>query len=251
MLKQEEERFAETLANGMVLLEGAIRSLRGAKVIDGDTVFKLYDTYGFPPDLTADIARERGLTVDQARLRAAMEEQRARSQQASKFGVDRAPGQRSTRARCSRATSASRARAGRGAAARGRSRSSRSSAARAARSILDRTPFYAESGGQVGDAGELQWRRGGARSRSTDTQKRCGRAFGHLASLPRAACRSAMSSLARGGCRSAARRTRAEPQRHAPAARGPAQGARRTRACRRARSWPRTGCASTSRTSSR
>ena len=88
VLKQEEERFAETLANGMVLLEGAIRSLRGAKVIDGDTVFKLYDTYGFPMDLTADIARERGLAIDQQRFEAAMEEQRRRSQQASKFGVD-------------------------------------------------------------------------------------------------------------------------------------------------------------------
>jgi len=88
VLKQEEERFAETLANGMVLLEGAIRSLRGAKVIDGDTVFKLYDTYGFPVDLTADIARERGLSIDQARFDAAMDEQRRRSQESSKFGVD-------------------------------------------------------------------------------------------------------------------------------------------------------------------
>src|SRR5207244_9355900 len=88
VLKPEEERFAETLANGMVLLEGAIRNLHGAKVIDGDTVFKLYDTYGFPVDLTADVARERGLGIDQARFEAAMEEQRRRSQEASKFGVD-------------------------------------------------------------------------------------------------------------------------------------------------------------------
>ena len=88
VLKQEEERFAETLANGMVLLESAIRKLRGAKVIDGDTVFKLYDTYGFPVDLTADVARERGLAIDQARFEAAMEEQRRRSQEASRFGVD-------------------------------------------------------------------------------------------------------------------------------------------------------------------
>src|SRR5436853_312291 len=86
VLKTEEERFAETLANGMVLLEGAIRNLHGAKVIDGDTVFKLYDTYGFPVDLTADVARERGLGIDQARFEAAMEEQRRRSQEASKFG---------------------------------------------------------------------------------------------------------------------------------------------------------------------
>src|ERR1700752_4452835 len=85
VLKQEEERFAATLANGMVLLESAIRSLHDTKVIDGDTVFKLYDTYGFPVDLTADVARERGLSIDQAGFEAAMEEQRRRSQEASKF----------------------------------------------------------------------------------------------------------------------------------------------------------------------
>ncbi|MFX8381704.1 alanine--tRNA ligase-related protein, partial [Acinetobacter baumannii] len=73
--------------NGMSLLEGAIKGLRG-KMIDGETVFKLYDTYGFPADLTADIARERGLTIDQAGFDAAMDEQRKRSQDASKFSVD-------------------------------------------------------------------------------------------------------------------------------------------------------------------
>ena len=88
VLKQEEERFAETLANGMVLLENAIRGLHGGKVIDGATVFKLYDTFGFPADLTADVARERGLTIDHAGFEAAMEEQRRRSQEASKFGVE-------------------------------------------------------------------------------------------------------------------------------------------------------------------
>ncbi len=87
MLKLEEERFAETLANGMALLESAIARVSGT-MIDGETVFKLYDTYGFPADLTADIARERGLSIDQAGFDAAMEEQRKRSQEASKFGVD-------------------------------------------------------------------------------------------------------------------------------------------------------------------
>ena len=90
-MKLEEERFAETLANGMTLLEGAIKETRGT-MIDGETVFKLYDTYGFPADLTADIARERGLTIDQAGFDAAMEEQRKRSQDASKFGVDLSSG---------------------------------------------------------------------------------------------------------------------------------------------------------------
>ncbi len=107
VLKQEEERFAETLANGMVLLEGAIRTLRGAKVIDGDTVFKLYDTFGFPMDLTADIARERGLAIDQAALRGG--DGGAATPLAAGEQVRRRPARRqqaSTRARCSRATSA-------------------------------------------------------------------------------------------------------------------------------------------------
>ena len=87
VLKQEEERFAETLENGMELLEEAIGKLKG-KTIAGDTVFKLYDTYGFPVDLTADIARERGLAIDQAGFEQAMEAQRERARAASKFGVD-------------------------------------------------------------------------------------------------------------------------------------------------------------------
>ena len=71
MLKQEEERFAETLENGMGVLEGALAS--GEKLLDGDTVFKLYDTFGFPVDLTADICRERGVSLDMAGFEAAME----------------------------------------------------------------------------------------------------------------------------------------------------------------------------------
>ena len=82
-----------------------MRDLHGEKVIDGDTVFKLYDTYGFPADLTADIARERGLTIDQAGFERAMEEQRERAQEASKFGVDLRGGALvRLRARCFAAT---------------------------------------------------------------------------------------------------------------------------------------------------
>jgi alanyl-tRNA synthetase len=180
VLKQEEERFAETLANGMVLLESAIRNLRGAKTIDGDTVFKLYDTYGFPFDLTADIARERGLSVDETRFDAAMEEQRRRSQDASKFSVDL-----------------------RGAAAldaqtlfkgyEGLTGSGKVSAllkkgervevlqqGDEGEVVLDRTPFYAEAGGQVGDTGQLT--AAGATFAVTDTQKR-GAAHVHLGSV--------------------------------------------------------------------
>ena len=86
VLKKEEQRFAETLDQGMEILDAAIADLNG-KQIPGDIVFKLYDTYGFPVDLTADIARERGLAVDQEGFESAMEQQRDRARAASKFGV--------------------------------------------------------------------------------------------------------------------------------------------------------------------
>ena len=180
VLRHEEERFAETLANGMVLLEGAIRKLRGAKVIDGDTVFKLYDTYGFPVDLTADIARERGLSVDQARFDTAMEEQRRRSQEASKFGVD-VRADTSVDARTlfqgyERLKASGRVMAllKDGAAVDALEPGER------AEVVLDRTPFYAEAGGQVGDAGELT--AVGTLFVVTDTQKR-GAAHSHIGTL--------------------------------------------------------------------
>jgi alanyl-tRNA synthetase len=180
VLRHEEERFAETLANGMVLLEGAIRNLRGAKIIDGDTVFKLYDTYGFPIDLTADIARERGLRIDQERFDAAMEEQRRRSQEASKFGVDlRADAKVDSRTLF-----------------QGYERLKSSGRVLTllkdggpvealqpgdnGEVILDRTPFYAEAGGQVGDVGELT--AVGTHFIVADTQKR-GAAHTHLGQL--------------------------------------------------------------------
>src|ERR1700704_3023180 len=87
VLAQEETRFAETLANGMALLDAEAATLRST-VIPGETVFRLYDTYGFPLDLTADVARERGLTIDQAGFDAAMDAQRNRARAASKFGSD-------------------------------------------------------------------------------------------------------------------------------------------------------------------
>jgi alanyl-tRNA synthetase len=180
VLKQEELRFAETLANGMVLLEGAIRGLRGAKVIDGDTVFKLYDTFGFPVDLTADIARERGLSIDQGRFDAAMEEQRRRSQEASKFGVDRSAGaslDAHTQFRGYEELKTS----GRvlvllkeGAQVEALGQGEEGEV------VLDHTPFYAEAGGQVGDAGELTAE--GVRFVVTDTQKR-GPAYAHIGTL--------------------------------------------------------------------
>src|SRR2546421_7532168 len=85
VLRQEEERFAETLENGMGVLEAALAS--GDKLLDGDTVFKLYDTFGFPVDLTADICRERGVMIDMAGFEAAMAQQRERARAASKFSM--------------------------------------------------------------------------------------------------------------------------------------------------------------------
>ena len=180
VLRHEEERFAETLANGMVLLEGAIRSLRGAKTIDGDTVFKLYDTYGFPIDLTADIARERGLGIDQARFDAAMEEQRRRSQEASKFGVDlRADAKVDSRTLFQgyeRLKSGGRVLTllKDGGPVEALQKGDNGEV------ILDRTPFYAEAGGQVGDVGDLT--AVGTHFIVADTQKR-GAAHSHLGQL--------------------------------------------------------------------
>jgi alanyl-tRNA synthetase len=155
VLKQEEERFAETLANGMELLEGVIARLAGNPVIPGDTVFKLYDTYGFPADLTADIARERGLTIDQAGFDVAMEEQRRRSQEASKFGVD-VRGGTAVDARTAFQGYEGLESEGRVVALlKGGNPADELRNGEEGEVVLDRTPFYAEAGGQVGDTGTL------------------------------------------------------------------------------------------------
>ena len=182
VLKQEEERFAETLAKGMVLLEGAIRTLRGAKRIDGETVFKLYDTYGFPVDLTADVARERGLSIDQAGFEAAMETQRRRSQESSKFGGDLRSGT------VLEARTQFQGYEGLNADGRVVALLKQSAPVDALTEgeqgevVLDRTPFYAEAGGQVGDAGELI--AAGVRFVVTDTQRR-NAAHSHIGTLER------------------------------------------------------------------
>ncbi len=176
VLKLEEERFAETLASGMDLLEEVIQETKGT-MIDGGTVFKLYDTYGFPADLTADIARERNMTIDQAGFDAAMEEQRKRSQDASKFGV------------ASSGTPLIDSRTlfegyegleGSGkvvALLKGGESVQELNSGDEGEVVLDRTPFYAESGGQVGDSGELS--SPGVHFIVVDTQKRGG-AFSHV-----------------------------------------------------------------------
>jgi alanyl-tRNA synthetase len=154
VLKQEEERFFQTIANGMEILESALAG--GAKQIDGETAFKLHDTFGFPLDLTADVCRERGVTVDEAGFNAAMQRQREQARAAGKFkmaqglaysGIDTAfdgyehltvDGAKVTALYVDGA-SVPHAKAGDDVVI-----------------VLDKTPFYAESGGQVGDAGELR-----------------------------------------------------------------------------------------------
>jgi alanyl-tRNA synthetase len=154
VLAQEEIRFAETLATGMALLDAEVAKLTSS-VIPGEIVFRLYDTYGFPLDLTADVARERGLTIDQAGFDAAMDAQRGRARAASKFGAelrdsvklagktefsgyDRVAGSARVTALIFDGAVVDVLRPG-----------------QEGQVVLDRTPFYAESGGQVGDSGVL------------------------------------------------------------------------------------------------
>ena len=181
VLKQEEERFAETLSQGMALLDQAIGSLR-SKQIPGETVFKLYDTFGFPVDLTADIARERGLTIDQPGFDVAMEAQRERGRAASKFGVDLATGV-AIEGKTDFSGYQHLSDTGKVVALlRGKERIETLGAGAEGQVILDHTPFYAESGGQVGDSGVLV--NGAAEFQVVDTQK-LGGAYAHLGRLTR------------------------------------------------------------------
>jgi alanyl-tRNA synthetase len=176
VLKLEEERFAATLSQGMALLDQAIGSLSG-KEISGETAFRLYDTFGFPKDLTADIARERGLTIDEAGFERAMQVQKDQSKAASKFGVDlRAGVSLEDKTNFSGYDNL----IGAGTIVtllRGKERVEVLSAGEEGQVILDHTPFYAESGGQIGDAGVLAGE--GAEFEVVDTQK-IGSAFAHV-----------------------------------------------------------------------
>ncbi len=180
VILQEEERFAETLAQGMTLLDTAIGTLGSRKEIPGETVFRLYDTYGFPVDLTSDIARERGLSIDEPGFEAAMNSQRAMSRAASKFGVD-LRGDLSVDSQTSFIGYESETGQGRVVAMfRGKDVVTELKAGEEGQVVLDVTPFYAESGGQVGDAGELSTST--ARFAVTDTQK-LGKAHVHVGKL--------------------------------------------------------------------
>ncbi|MBI2311936.1 MAG: alanine--tRNA ligase [Betaproteobacteria bacterium] len=174
VLRQEEERFAETLENGMQVLEGALR--REDRMLDGETVFKLYDTFGFPVDLTADIARERGLTVDFAGFEQSMERQRERARAASKFQMQ-AGVEYSGRATEFQGYDTLQTEAQVVALYKGGSPVSFVEAGDEAVVVLDKTPFYAESGGQVGDCGEILSSHG--TFAVSDTQKIQAEVFGH------------------------------------------------------------------------
>src|SRR5690606_5832378 len=181
VLKQEEERFAETLEQGMALLEQAMSSVSG-KVLPGETVFRLYDTYGFPVDLTADIARERGLPIDQEGFEAAMEAQRERARAASKFGVDLRAGitvdEKTKFSGYERLVDTGTVVA----LFKGRERVDVLKAGEEGQVVLDHTPFYAESGGQVGDTGTLVGLTSPIEFKVEDTQK-LGQAHAHIGRL--------------------------------------------------------------------
>lgn len=179
ILLKEEEQFAKTLDQGMRILEEAIADLGDSKVIPGETIFKLYDTYGFPADLTNDVARENGLEIDEAGFEAAMEQQRARARSASNFtmdmsgevnlgtetaftGYDHLDGQCEIENILVDGQSVETLLAGQSAII-----------------VLKETPFYGESGGQVGDQG---WLRGSAAFKVINTTKQ-GKAHLHHGEL--------------------------------------------------------------------
>jgi len=178
-LLQEEVRFGETLTHGMSILEEALSG--GSKTLDGDTAFKLYDTYGFPLDLTADVCRERGVAVDEAGFNAAMEKQREQARAAGKFkaaGTLEYSGQPTTfhgydslNVDSAKIT----------AIYVDGSETGEIKTGQHGVIVLDNTPFYAESGGQVGDTGILE--AGGARFEVGDTQKIRADVFGHQGTL--------------------------------------------------------------------
>ncbi len=175
VLKTEEEQFAKTLEQGLRILEQDLAQLQG-KVVPGDVVFKLYDTYGFPMDLTADIARERELTIDEAGFEREMEAQRERARSASAFGMDY-----NSLVKVDTATDflGYDATEGQGkviALYKDGQAVEQLAEGEEGVVVLDRTPFYAESGGQVGDSGYLQ--AGAVRFDVRDTTK-TGGAFLH------------------------------------------------------------------------
>ena len=179
VLKTEEEQFARTLGRGLALLDEELAKLSG-DTLDGETAFRLYDTYGFPVDLTADVCRERNIKVDEAGFEAAMEEQRRRAREASGFGADYNA--------MIRVDSASEFKGYDHLELNGKVTAlfvdgkavDAINAGQQAVVVLDQTPFYAESGGQVGDKGELK---GANFSFVVEDTQKYGQAIGHIGKL--------------------------------------------------------------------
>lgn len=179
VLKTEEEQFARTLERGLALLDEELAKLSG-DTLDGETAFRLYDTYGFPVDLTADVCRERNIKVDEAGFEAAMEEQRRRAREASGFGADYNA--------MIRVDSASEFKGYDHLELNGKVTAlfvdgkavDVINAGQEAVVVLDQTPFYAESGGQVGDKGELK---GTNFSFAVEDTQKYGQAIGHIGKL--------------------------------------------------------------------
>lgn len=192
VLQKEEQRFAETLGQGMKILEACVAKLHGT-VISGDVVFQLYDTYGFPVDLTADFARENNLTVDHAGFQIAMNAQRDRARSASSFGgdyhqdikldsqteftgYDHLDDTAHIVALYQQGLAVDHLNAGEEGLV-----------------VLDKTPFYAESGGQVGDSGQIVV--AGAVFEVSDTQKQGGTLFLHKGKLVSGALSTGQTAL--------------------------------------------------------
>lgn len=179
VLKTEEEQFARTLERGLALLDEELAKLSG-DTLDGETAFRLYDTYGFPVDLTADVCRERNIKVDEAGFEAAMEVQRRRAREASGFGADYNA--------MIRVDSASEFKGYDHLELNGKVTAlfvdgkavDAINAGQEAVVVLDQTPFYAESGGQVGDKGELK---GTNFSFAVEDTQKYGQAIGHIGKL--------------------------------------------------------------------
>ncbi|ELY2648788.1 alanine--tRNA ligase [Cronobacter sakazakii] len=179
VLKTEEEQFARTLERGLALLDEELAKLTG-DTLDGETAFRLYDTYGFPVDLTADVCRERNIKVDEAGFEAAMEEQRRRARESSGFGADYNAMIRVDGASEFKGYDQTELTAKVTALFVDGKSVEQVTAGQQAVVVLDETPFYAESGGQVGDKGELKGN--GFTFTVNDTQK-YGQAIGHIGEL--------------------------------------------------------------------
>lgn len=159
VLLKEEQQFARTLDNGMGILEQAIASLEG-KELPGETVFRLYDTYGFPVDLTADVAREHELTLDMQGFEAAMQAQRQRARAAGQFSVDYNEQLQLDGETCFNGYTTLEDRGRVRLLLRDGEAVNQLAAGEKGVVVLENTAFYAESGGQVGDAGVLRWDKG-------------------------------------------------------------------------------------------